>query len=362
MRKTVRFMTILVILLFGFILLTPGTASASTGESAGDIDGMILKSEDSGDIFINRGREHLVEEGTVFYVTRIGKPVGRIIVVSVDKYSSLCHSEELISGYQFSKGDAISTRSYTPPEPAVNNERSRPQTREVISEEKSPAEYESDINKRFKEATKKHTRSFHFKQNRHAGVSHPLYSPLTTYTPLLVRVPLVSSTMDKIALGLSAAYTLNYMKNVKQSNPYPNVHVEVTYWSPEYLDAYAAYQAHRESISDQNFINAAKENVYRQKGMDRYYVFQVRVINPGPGYCQFMPFSNHFYMKIGSERTILPENYDQTLDASLAPNQISNGYVYFRKFDTNGQPLLLDNSITVELHNILGHSKRVNFK
>jgi hypothetical protein len=383
MKKSMYLLiSLLILLLSSFVLPRVEASTAALPGNTRQIDGMILRAESSGDITISKGSEDHVEVGTIFYVTRVARPVGRIKVVSVNQYNSVCHSEELFVGQKYERGDVVSTKPFTHQHSATATERKVSADRNVSPGRDTTSERmtsagrdasdntvavnsgnsrDSSAEQRFKDFTRRYTRNYHFKQRGRVDTLGP-FSLIGAFTPTIARLPHLNSTWDKVSVGVSAVYTMNYVKQARQMYKEPSVHVELTYWSPEYLDAFADYQAYQESITDPAFINAAKENIFRQKGMDRFYVFQVRIINPGPGYVQLAPFTNRFYIKAERERTLIAEHYDQSLDASLGPNQVANGYVYFRKFDNSGMPTLFDGAINVELHNIMGHSKRTSFK
>jgi hypothetical protein len=355
MNRTACILSVLLIFVFW------GGNLPAYGNST-EIHGLVLRTDANGDVVINKGREDNIQVGTILYVTRLAKPIGKIKVAVINQYNSACTVEEILPGNQFNRGDAISSRPYVL-QPVVPERRTSTGT-STFTHKSAPNEVTpyTTAEQRFKDSTRKHIRSFHFKQKGGFDSIMGPFSLVGPFTPVFVRGTLGgSSAWNWIFTGYSALSTYEHIQSAKKMFPSPGVYLELTYWSPEYLDAFAEYQAEKEAIADQNFITAAKDNIFRQKGMDKYYVFQVRIMNPGPLHVQFAPFSNRFHLKPEKNNVIMAEHYDQSLDASLAPNQMSNGYVYFRKYNHSGIPTVIDDTINVELNNIMGNTKRIRF-
>lgn len=328
------------------------------------IEGMITRLAEDGKVVISKGLDANVHPGMDFYVTRMSEPVGKITVVQVDDYNSLCKPLNILPGKHLQVGDVVSTTPYTkPPEKEEEREKTSSEVSNVTDEEllrerqKAREEYEERVKEQYKDVLERKTKILQFRRGSGGTVK---INPFDVYNLLSTVVFAGPYSSFNVYHGLSTAYGI-YASYESSANPnrIRNVQMEITHWDSEYLDSFAAYYGYKESVSDPRKVSVIKQNIYRQKGLDKFYVFQVKIINPGPGAFQLAPFPWHFYLKGTDGSRIKADHYDQILDKALNPNQVVNGYIYFKK-DTPNAPSGSD--LTVILADILGNNREVSFK
>ncbi|MFP4499354.1 MAG: hypothetical protein ACLFQV_14195 [Vulcanimicrobiota bacterium] len=327
------------------------------------MEGMITRIQDDGKIIINRGITHQTNPGTMFYVSRVSEPIARIKVVQVDDYNSVCDVEELLEGRTIQIGDQISTQPFqVEPEKEENNEPAGEEKElSELEKEKQKAreEYEKNIQENYKNTVEKKTKILRFKKGSGGTIKINAFDAYN----LLSTVVLTSAYSSfNVWHGASSAYGI-YSSYKSSANPQRirNVQIEVTLWDTEYLDSFASFYAYRETIEDPRQINTIKNNILKQKGLDKFYVFQIKIVNPGPGAVQFAPFPWHFYMTGPDGKQIKADHYDEILDKALNPNQVVNGYIYFHRYGPNGQPVFSGDKVQIELVDILGNSRKETF-
>jgi hypothetical protein len=346
------------IFLFAILTFCVGISSA--------IEGMITRIDNTF-IYVNKGIESKLQPGTILYITRLGQPIGTLRVEQVDSYRSICRTMEKIGNHDFCIGDLASTESYTKPAATtgVQTGKTAPvlttAPKEGSEKERIEAQlqYEKKVMEQYESVIKKHTCILQFKKGPGGVVQVNGWSIVSLLMPAIYQRPYFVS--DYLTLGDIALTTIGRYKASQRPEDVRNVTMEVTYWDVDYLDAFASYYAYKESSTDPRTINTIKENIYRQKGLDKFYVFQVKLYNPGPGMVQLAPFPLHFFIE-GKERQIHADSYDEILDKTLNPNQSVNGYIYFSRNDQHGQPINQGTQVTVSIVDVVGSSSKVNFK
>ncbi len=337
-------------LILGFLLLLlSGFGGAQT------LDGMIIRME--GDKFaVNRGINHQMNPDTVLYVSRVGEPVAIIRVVMVDEHHSLCELQEGVPGKKISIGDTVSLQPFTMPsaeeEPVAMDEL----TRERM---KARAEHQQKVEDNYRDVINRKTHILRFKRGAGGTVKVDTFDVVNLMSTTIIGGPYASINAWYAA---GTAYS-TYAKYKASQNPsrIRNLQMEITLWDTEYLDAFATYESQKDTISDPAQVSQMRENIYRQKGLDKFYVFQVKIINPGPGAVQLAPFPWHCYLKGPDDKRIKAVNYDEILDKALNPNQVVNGYIYFNRYDERNSPVLKDGRVILELVDVLGNNRNVNF-
>jgi len=337
------------------------------------IEGMVTKVYPNGDVVINKGVNDRIKPMTVFYVTRMTKPIAVIKVIQVDDYNSKCRVEEVIDGNQVSPGDIFSDVPFEKPEekkpdsdvekkeepPMSQEELEREKQKKKEEYEKKKKEYEKKVVENFKNTVKKKTKVFRFKRGAGGTIKINVFD---TYN--FLSTVILAGQYASINPWYAGMYAYGAYADYKTSmNPkrVRHVQLEITYWDADYLDSYSAYYAYKEVVQDPRRVKLVKENIYRQKGLDKFYVFQVKIMNPGPGAVQFAPFPWHFYLEGKGGKRLKAEHYDEILDKALNPNQVVNGYLYFSRYDKHGQPVIEGKGVTVILEDILGNKRNVRF-
>jgi hypothetical protein len=321
------------------------------------LDGMVVRVGDNGNIVVNRGINQGAQPGADLYVSRLGTPIAIIRIVQVDEYRSECRVMEVLPHQSIEMGDAFSTDPFDrkkeePPRPAASatpsgNTGDGTGTGSVSS---TPQDY--------KQVVAQKTRVLEFKRGPGGSVKVKPYDALNMVQMLAFSGPYASFNAWYAVTGAYSMYS-GY-KQSQNPNQVRNIQIEITLWDAEYLDAFAYYQAGQEQMSDPSHL---RESMYKQKGLDKFYVFQVKIINPGPGSIQLAPFPMHCYMKGPGDKKLKAVNYDEVLDKALNPTQVVNGYIYFSRYDENGQPVMIrsDQKIVLILEDVLGHRGEASF-
>jgi len=152
-------------------------------------------------------------------------------------------------------------------------------------------------------------------------------------------------------------------RNISNSQQYKDnrLQLQVTYWSDALLEGYADSLALRENRTSVEDRLAMRANLYAQKGLDRFLVFNVKLLNRGPGTVQLSPFHWHMYVVDAQGNRIKAERYDQVLDRTLNPDQSVDGTIYFLKTDVAGRPVLGPGKVKVVLEDVLGDREDLAF-
>jgi len=328
---------------------------------------MVTRLRQNGNIVINKGINARVRPQTTYYVTRMKKPIAIIKVVQVDDYNSTCQVVELMPGQRIEIGDVFSDSEFEKPEeekPDRGKDRGKTKkkkTEEEIEKEKikNRKEYEKKVIENFKKVVSRKTRVIGFKRGSGGTVKISLFDTYNLLSTIVFAGQYASFNpwyAGTYAWGIYSSYK-------SSSNPkrIRNVMMEITYWDVDYLDAYASYYAYKEVVKDLKRVKMVRDNIYRQKGLDKFHVFQVKIMNPGPGAFQLAPFPWHFYLEGRGGKRLKADHYDEILDKALNPHQAVNGYLYFKRNDQHGQPVLDGKDVTVILEDILGNRRKIKF-
>ena len=335
------------------------------------LEGMITRLEQDGNVVINKGMNDQMKPQAVLYVTRMNTPVAKIQVIQVDDYNSICKVLETMPGQKIERGDLFSQEEFKKPVEETPSPKSTPDKKntkvekvksdeEILKEKmKKRQEYEKDVNENFKKAVQKKTKAFTFKRGAGGAVKVDAFDTYNFLSTVIFAGK--NASINPWYIGPYAWNIYSSYKTSANPNKIRNVQIEIIHWDAEYLDAYSAYYAYKEVVQDPRRVKIVRDNIYRQKGLDKFYVFQVRIANPGPGAFQLAPFPWHFYLEGKDGKRLKADHYDEILDKALNPNQVVNGYVYFQRYDQQGQPVTDGKGVTIQLEDILGHGKKVNF-
>jgi len=319
------------------------------------LEGMVTKMHTNGNVVINKGLNAQIKTGMVFYVTRMSAPIAVIKVIQVDDYSSVCQIVETVGGNNIQPGDVIGTTPFEKPEPTPSTASSpgaspKPPVVKVKTPEEIQKEREvsaKEASKNFEGIIKKKTQIYRFKRGSGGTIKVNAFDTYNFLSTLFVGGRAASINPWYAATYTYGVYTDS--KSTQNNDKVRNVQIEITYWDTEYLDAYATYYAYKEVINDPRQVKMVRENIYRQKGLDKFYVFQVKIVNPGPGAFQLAPFPWHFYLEGKGGVRLKADHYDEVLDKALNPNQAVNGYIYFSRYDKQGQPVTETKGVNIVL-------------
>lgn len=119
-----------------------------------------------------------------------------------------------------------------------------------------------------------------------------------------------------------------------------HVSVKVTYWDGKLMDRYADYLAARQGRSVAQALQL-KSELYNEKGIGNYTVFEVWVHNTGQLVANLKPFKWHMYLMGADHRPLEAVRYDPALDAALQPGEEVTGNVYFPKVSPDQKKLVV---------------------
>jgi hypothetical protein len=332
------------------------------------LEGMITKMQTNGNVMINKGINAQTKPGMIFYVTRMSNPIAVIKVIQVDDYSSVCQIVETVGGNNIQSGDVISSTPFEKPEQTpASTATPGTENKAPVVKVKTPDEIAKDKEKNTKEVTKnfegvikKKTQIYRFKRGSGGTIKVNAFDTYNFLSTLFV-----GGSGACINPWYAATYAIGVYtdsKSTANNDKVRNVQMEITHWDTEYLDAYATYYSFKEVINDPRQVKMIRENIYRQKGLDKFYVFQVKIVNPGPGAFQLAPFPWHFYLEGKGGARLKADHYDEVLDKALNPNQAVNGYIYFSRYDKQGQPVTESKGVNIVLEDILGNGKKITFE
>jgi hypothetical protein len=338
-------------------------------------EAMVTRLTESGEVVVNRGVEDDVKPGTRWFIYRDRQAVAEVEVELVDSYSS---KARVVQGGGVRVGDRVTDQPFqSPPVPVAEQ---APAT-EGLSADEASARVEAASSRTSGASS--------------ATVAAPVPTAVdaeASYQKLLagatrtqdfaggarasneVRIDPLNTANMFTTFGYGGQYWYNIWdiasvvgaeasRNVSNSELYKNnkLQIQVTYWSDALLEGYADSLALRENRNSVEDRLAMRANLYAQKGLDRYVVFNVKLSNQGPGTVQLSPFHWHMYLVDAQNNRVKAERYDQVLDRTLNPDQSVEGTIYFLKTDVSGRPLLGPGKVKVVLEDVLGDREEMTF-
>jgi hypothetical protein len=371
--------------------------AAAVAQGAGYV-GMVLDNTADG-VKINRGVKDTINEGLILYVVRYGEVIGKVQVVKVDQYSSM--AKILESKTPISKGDTLYD---TIPEGAASSsspqvmeskgasspkESSRPAattgaSRKASAEGAAPSSSASSSKKSvkavqtntytkdFEKSFKTRTKVVQFKAGSGGKLNISIVDLFQFYNAIQVSGSTATQYDNYIGSGVTYPswwpiasevgdmYGRYHYSNVQ--NRRTQTSIQITYWDEDLLNKFAAYFAYKETMSDdQAKRDAIQQSIYRDKGLEKYYVFEVVIMNGGPGVMQLAPLNWHLYLLDGSNTRYKAEKYDQVLDKALNPKQSVRGLIYFPRKDASGRTLGSPTAMRLKVEDVLGESAVVSW-
>jgi|GEM_PF-5416467 len=375
--------------------------------------GMVVKFEGN-DVVTNLGETKNIKPGTKFYVYRVKTFIGVVQVFEVSNWTSLARVISVEKGEKINRGDRLSDKELifvgdevyikgTTIEVTTDKTTTGSNSNNVKVENVKPAD---NVNKsasspykitkvtNFEDIVKKHARFVSFKQKgpakktiqmpqmNFAGV--PEYNPSTSaYSGnTFMSNPNGFSLMDALQLStwINLFANRNY-NNVIVSNTWPvysslgfaalikmdsikryekvmgmfsNANVVIVKWDESMAYELASFLAYREAETDQNKIKTVADNIIKDKKINEYLVFEVRIKSTEDGMIQFAPWNYHMYLVDSKGNRVKTNNYSPTLDNGLNKGQEAVGYVYFDKSYDTGK-------VKVSLENMLGADSVLTF-
>ncbi|MBQ7502950.1 hypothetical protein IJT93_09645 [bacterium] len=355
---------------------------------------MVVNISQSGEITVNRGVADNVTPGTRWYIYSNGKPKAELEAVLVDNYTT---QAKVVSGSGVTVGDKATTKAFASSaslpaasasaqtaadgseaqigadgaalpgdigaDTAMNDSsaaRRVPKNKQDKRFKDKPKERvenaetaEKSYNKLFSSCTKKVSFSGGVDNRSKTSINpmnaYNMFSTLTT-TNIVTPQIIIPTIIDEY----------NYNKSSKESVKLCSLDVEVTWWSESLVDAYSDMMAFREGRTDMEQRMAMRGGLYSQKGVDKFVVFHVKMKNTGKSNVQVEPFNWHAYLVDDQGNRVKAERYDQVLDRVLAPDQETEGNVYFLKYDASGRNFS-DRSVTLVLEDILAERATLKY-
>lgn len=363
--------------------------SAFTASVWADLNGMVVNISQSGEITVNRGVADNVTPGTRWYIYSNGKPKAELEAVLVDNYTT---QAKVVSGSGVSVGDKATTKAFasSAPPPAAaappaavsgadpqSGVGALPDDAETALNSSSSARSipKNKQDKRFKTKTQEKPETSETTENSYkkllnsctkrvsfsGGVdnrSKTSINPMNAYNMFSTLTTTNIVTPQIIIPTIIDEY--NYNKSSKESVKLCSLDVEVTWWSEGLVDAYSDMMAFREGRTDMEQRMAMRGGLYAQKGVDKFVVFHVKMKNTGKSNVQVEPFNWHAYLVDDQGNRVKAERYDQVLDRVLAPEQETEGNVYFLKYDASGRNFS-DRSVTLVLEDILAERATLKY-
>lgn len=293
----------------------------------------VVTAVSAGTITINRGSEEGVRKGSTWTVVRDGQTVGQAVVDSLDEYSA---TAVVSQGSGIRIGDLVTSGGA--PAASGNSEV------EVVNASLNSRESLEQAEGAYRGLLDRRTEDRGF-ETRLGGSSVDGWQALNTGYQIASWVQLFNANSS---IGLSNnVYTpyvvqsaanagmSHYWHHQMRQNMKMKVHMEATYWDQKLCDAYAGYLAARENL-DIRGAAIKKMEVARQKGADRYAVFEVTFENTGRRPTTLSPIDHHVLLVNADGRYISPSKIDQSLNVELRPGEKVHGYLYYPKISAMG--------------------------
>jgi hypothetical protein len=144
-----------------------------------------------------------------------------------------------------------------------------------------------------------------------------------------------------LLLSAGMAFTAKQQRDQMFSTVEAKVEIEATYWDMPLMERYAQYVAVTSGQTSAAAYRALRNNLVAQKGVADGEVFEVRLRNRGKTKVQLSPFHWHMFLAGPNNSRVAATRYDQVLDRALEPGEEVAGNVYFQKFPTLGDNLVV---------------------
>lgn len=362
---------------------------------------MVIK-VDTDQVKLNIGSEKGVVNDEEFYIYRAGKYIGKAKILRAEPAYSFAKIISLQHGETVNIGDTLNKElSSISPDTAVSNIQQSANTSSSNSVENNAVKNENNTevsspkNKNqvvnFETTLKNNTKSFAFtvkgsinnetspythnlfvKPQIDASDSAPSLQTSTTTNPAATAVLDLLSLAGYVSLytnsNTAGWFNNNFMfyttmagslysryENYRQANKILKVNnkatMEVTYWSDKLIDDYADFYAYKEATKDDTLKTKMSAQIKKDKEIDTYTVFEIRVKNDTKGAVLLSPMNWHVYMIGPTGERYKAEKYDKVLDQAVGQNQAIAGFVYFKKIDFEGKP------VTLSLEDVCGVNK-----
>lgn len=361
--------------------------------------GMVVKFEGS-DIVTNLGETKNIKPGTKFYVYRVKTFIGVIQVFEVSNWTSLARVISTEKGEIINRGDRLSDKELIFVDDMVyvkgaTVESTTEKSNTDSNNNAAPSSYKVPKVTNIEDIFKKHARFASFKQK-----GQPKKVAQTNQINVLgapdVEIPTTmgysgnSLIYNRYGVGLMdvlqlapwvSLFTNNTYNNSIYRNNWPlystlgfaaltrmetiqqrekfmgtmaGANIMVVKWDESMAYEIASLMAYKEAVTDQNKIKIVAENIIKDRKINEYLVFEVRIQSTESLMVQFAPWNYHMYLVDSGGNRVKIKNYSITLDKGVSKGQQIVGYVYFDKSYDSGK-------VKISLENMLGADSTMTF-
>lgn len=282
-------------------------------------------------IVINRGLMDSVKVGDRFVVMRMGRQVAELVVQNVNQQESQATVSQLYSQEPVLAGDALTIGGDVAP--VANNTPSKPKALTPLQLTQTQTQEE------YQEMLKSRTQSQEFQQ-KWSGKTDQNTDAFNSQNGAFMLDSLAFSlwtggpgwwwnSADTLARTASQAYWSHNLREHMMRDYVARINIEVVHWDNELLESYARMQAAQQGMTSVEELNALRQQMQREKQLDKNDVFQVRMQNVGELNVEMSPFHWHMFMSAPDDKRVVATHYDQVLDRKLAAKQEVTGFITF---------------------------------
>jgi hypothetical protein len=283
-------------------------------------------------IVINRGLMDSVKVGDRFVVLRMGRNIAELVVQNVNQQESQAVVSQLYSQEPVLAGDALTLGGEVAPQ--ANN--TRPSTPKAVTPLQLTMQQTQED---YQEMLKSRTQSQEFQQ-KWSGKTDQNQSAFNSQNAGYMLDSLAFSlwaggsgwwwnTADTLTRTASQAYWNHNMREHMMRDYVARIQIEVIHWDNELLESYCKMQAAQQGMTSVEELNALRQQMQREKQLDKNDVFQVRMQNVGELNVEMSPFHWHMFLSAPEDKRVVATHYDQVLDRKLASKQEVTGFITF---------------------------------
>lgn len=295
--------------------------------------GFVVRVEGSR-IVINRGLMDSVKVGDRFVVMRMGRQVAELVVQDVKQQESQAVVSQLYSQEPVLAGDALTIGGDVAPQ-ANSTRPPGGKPKQLTPLQLTQAQTQED----YQEMLKSRTQSQEFQQ-KWSGKTDQNQEAFNTQNGAYMLDSLAFSlwtggpgwwwnSADTLARTASQAYWSHNMREHMMRDYMARIQIEVVHWDNELLESYARMQAAQQGMTSVEELSALRQQMQREKQLDKNDVFQVRMQNVGELNVEMSPFHWHMFLSAPDDKRVVATHYDQVLDRKLAPKQEVTGFITF---------------------------------
>lgn len=295
--------------------------------------GFVVRVEGSR-IVINRGQMDSVKVGDRFVVIRMGRNIAELVVDNVKQQESQATVSQLYTQEPVLAGDALTIGGEVAPQ--ANNTVNRPGQPKALTPLQLTMQQTSE---EYQEMLKSRTQSQEFQQ-KWSGKTDENQNAFNNGNLGYMADSLAFSlwaggsgwwwnSADTLVRTASQAYWNHNLREHMMRDYMARIEIEVVHWDNELLEAYCKMQAAQQGMTSVEELNAMRQQMMREKQLDKNEVFQVRMQNVGELNVEMSPFHWHIFMTAPDDKKVVATHYDQVLDRKLSPKQEVTGFVTF---------------------------------